>query len=145
MTKETPEQTSRRMAHQAVRDTKPEMVLRRLLFANGLRYRVDFRLPLPWRSSGDIVFPRLKLAVFVDGCFWHSCPDHGTRPQRNADWWAAKLDRNIERDRQTTEALRSAGWSVLRVWEHEAAGAAAQRIVDEVKRLQQAISDRCLK
>lgn len=111
--------TSRRMSLQRVRDTKPEMLLRRELHRRGLRYRVDAPLPELPRRRADILFPRAKLAVFVDGCFWHGCPDHKTAPANNGAWWAAKLDRNIERDRETDAHLRSLGWTALRVWEHE--------------------------
>jgi len=134
---ETPEQASRRMAQQAVRDTKPELRLRKLLFAHGLRYRVDYRLPLAARTKADIAFPRLRVAIFVDGCFWHACPQHGTRPNRNAAWWAAKLDRTRERDQHVADALLSNGWAVLRVWEHEDPETAAQRVIElvELRRL----------
>lgn len=110
------------------RDTKPELGLRRELHRRGLRYRVDVA-PLPGlRRRADVVFARRKVAVFVDGCFWHRCPDHGTDPKNNSDWWRAKLDRNVERDRDTDAALRAAGWHVARVWEHEDMAAAATTI-----------------
>lgn len=84
------------------------------------------------RSSPDVVFPRLRLAVFLDGCFWHRCPEHGTPPRANADYWRTKLDRNVARDRFNDEALRTAGWEVVRVWEHEDPCEAAERIADAV-------------
>ncbi|MCR5976558.1 DNA mismatch endonuclease Vsr [Gordonia jinghuaiqii] len=111
--------TSRRMSRQRTRDTEPEMLLRRELHRRGLRYRVDAPLPGLPRRRADILFTRAKLAVFVDGCFWHGCPEHKTAPTNNGAWWAAKLARNIERDRVTDTHLRSHGWTVLRVWEHE--------------------------
>lgn len=117
------------------RDTGPELALRRRVHRLGLRYRVHER-PIPsLRRTGDLVFRRLKLVVFVDGCFWHSCPDHGSMPTTRGDWWAAKLARTVERDRETNEALRDAGWTVLRVWEHEDPDEAAQRVVASVVRI----------
>lgn len=80
------------------------------------------------RRKADLVFSRLRVAVYVDGCFWHSCPDHATRPKANAEWWREKLERNVERDRDTDAQLREAGWEVVRIWEHEAVGDAVERI-----------------
>ena len=121
------------MSRQATRDTAPEMRLRRTLHALGLRYRVHVR-PLPeLRRTADIVFTRAKVAVFVDGCFWHSCPEHGTAPSANEAWWAAKLTKNVERDADTDRRLATAGWSVVRVWEHEDAAAASSRVADAVR------------
>ena len=111
--------TSQRMSRQRTRDTEPEMLLRRELHRRGLRYRVDAALPGLPRRRADILFSRARVAVFVDGCFWHACPEHKTTPAANGTWWAAKLARNIERDRETDDHLRSLGWTVLRVWEHE--------------------------
>lgn len=110
------------------RDTKPELEVRRLLHAAGLRYRVDYRLAPPLRVRGDIVFTRAKLVVFIDGCFWHGCPEHRTIPKRNADYWGPKLARNIERDRETDAALEALGWTVLRFWEHERPNEASSRV-----------------
>lgn len=101
------------------RDTKPELAIRRILHAQGLRYRVDFRLEPPLRARADVVFTRQRIAVFIDGCFWHGCPVHATQPKLNSDYWGPKLARNIERDRATDAALQKAGWTVLRYWEHE--------------------------
>jgi DNA mismatch endonuclease (patch repair protein) len=92
------------------RDTEPELRLRRRLHAMGLRYFVNRRPIKPLRRTADIVFPRLKIAVFVDGCFWHSCDQHGTTPSLHSDFWAAKLKRNAERDKETDALLRAAGW-----------------------------------
>lgn len=82
------------------------------------------------RRRADIVFSRARIAVFVDGCFWHSCPDHATRPTRNAAWWAEKLAKNVARDRETDAVLISAGWTVLRFWEHDDPALAAEAIED---------------
>lgn len=101
------------------RDTSPEMTLRRALHAAGLRYRVDFPLPFDRRRRADIVFPRQKVAVFVDGCFWHQCPEHYTAPKANSGFWAEKASANVARDRDTDTRLRDLGWTVLRFWEHE--------------------------
>lgn len=110
------------------RDTEPQLRLRSLLHAMGLRYRVSVR-PLPdLRWTADIVFRPSRAAVFVDGCFWHGCPEHGSQTRTNSDYWAPRLARNVERDKETNAALRAAGWKVIRVWEHEDAGEAAQRI-----------------
>src|SRR6478609_2227534 len=100
------------------RDTGPELGVRRLLHARGLRYRVDFA-PEGTRNRADIVFTRAHIAVFIDGCFWHGCPVHGTRPKSNQLYWDAKLRRNAERDAEVTARLTLLDWSVLRYWEHE--------------------------
>jgi DNA mismatch endonuclease (patch repair protein) len=116
------------MSRQRTRDTTPEMALRRLLHARGLRYRVDLPLPGLPRRRADITFPAQRVAVFVDGCFWHGCPEHRTEPKANAAWWAVKLHRNIERDRETDFKLRELGWTVIRIWEHEDPERAAERV-----------------
>lgn len=110
------------------RDTAPELLLRRELHRRGLRYRVNASPVKSLRCRPDILFPRQKVAVFVDGCFWHSCPEHGTAPQTNTAYWQAKLARNIERDRANDQALGQLGWTVVRVWEHESAELAAERV-----------------
>lgn len=103
--------------------------MRRLLHARGLRYRVD-TAPLPGvRRRADVVFTRVRVAVFVDGCFWHLCPVHGTSPKANGAWWRDKLEANVRRDRDTDARLAEAGWVVVRVWEHEPPAAAADRVV----------------
>ncbi|TFV81478.1 very short patch repair endonuclease [Microbacterium sp. dk485] len=110
------------------RDTSTELALRRQFHSRGLRYRVDFA-PIPGlRRRADIVFTRARIAVFIDGCFWHGCPIHASAPKRNADYWGPKLAANIDRDRDTDRRLETAGWRVMRFWEHEAPGAAADRI-----------------
>lgn len=114
-------------------DTKPEKALRSALHASGLRFRKDLRLDLgEVRPRPDVAFTRQKVAVFVDGCFWHACPEHGTTPSRNADYWTPKLARNVERDRLQDEALRSHGWKVIRVWEHEPIPGAVRNISQAV-------------
>jgi DNA mismatch endonuclease (patch repair protein) len=110
------------------RDTAPELAVRRLLHAAGFRYRVDFA-PLGGRRRADIVFTRPRIAVFIDGCYWHGCPEHATLPKRNAEYWLPKLARNIERDRETDDLLSASGWKVLRYWEHDDADDVARAIV----------------
>jgi DNA mismatch endonuclease, patch repair protein len=101
-------------------DTKPELALRRALHAMGYRFRKDYRLDLDGgrRVRPDIAFTARKIAVFVDGCFWHACPDHGSRPSVNQGYWTPKLQKNVERDRAADAALALAGWRVVRLWEH---------------------------
>ena len=100
-------------------NTKPELALRSALHAMGYRYRKDLRLDLPTRRvRPDIAFTARKVAVFVDGCFWHACPEHGRNPAVNEWYWAPKLRRTIERDRAADAALAAAGWRVVRIWEH---------------------------
>lgn len=119
---------SRKMSTLARRDTDAEMKLRRALHALGLRYRVQLPIPTSRRRTIDVAFTRAHLAVFVDGCFWHACPDHGARPRTNSEWWRWKLGRNTDRDRDTDRLLVEAGWEVLRVWEHEDPDEAALRV-----------------
>ena len=101
-------------------DTKPEMALRRALHQRGYRYRKDYRLDLDGgrRVRPDIAFTARKVAIFVDGCFWHACPEHGSKPRNNEWYWGPKLVRNVERDRLNDAALALAGWTVIRLWEH---------------------------
>jgi len=122
------EHKRRSMSRQRSRDTRPEMAVRRRLHALGYRYRVDYR-PLPdLRVRGDLVFTRARVVVFVDGCFWHRCPQHGTSPRHNGAWWQAKLDINVARDRATERRLAKDGWRVVRIWEHETPDDAVARI-----------------
>jgi DNA mismatch endonuclease (patch repair protein) len=116
------------MQRQARRDTKPELALRRELHRLGLRYRVDHAVIPGVRRRADVVFARAKVAVYVDGCFWHGCPQHATKPKANAEWWEDKLSANVARDRDTDERLRVAGWTVVRHWEHEDMSSAARTI-----------------
>lgn len=108
--------------------TAPELALRRALHASGYRYRVAYPIPGNRRRTIDIAFTRLKVAVFVDGCFWHGCPVHGTSPRANSAWWKTKLAANAARDADTTAELEARGWLVLRFWEHEAATEAARQV-----------------
>jgi DNA mismatch endonuclease (patch repair protein) len=110
------------------RDTGPEVRLRSELHGRGLRFRVNRRVEAGVRTTVDIVFPRERVAVYVDGCFWHQCPEHGTRPKTNGGWWSDKLDGNVARDRRNEAALAARGWQVIRVWEHEDVDTAAELI-----------------
>ncbi len=110
-------------------DTLPERLLGSALHSRGLRYRKDYRLDLAGRRvRPDLVFRGSRVAVFVDGCFWHRCPVHTAEPVANATYWRAKLDRNVERDRADDAVLAGAGWTVVRVWEHENPDDAARRV-----------------
>jgi DNA mismatch endonuclease (patch repair protein) len=117
----------RRMQATRQRDTPGEIALRKALRALGLRYRIDVTLP-GTRRRADVAFVRARVAVFVDGCFWHGCPKHGTWPKTNAAWWRSKIEGNRLRDKNTDVTLRIAGWTVLRFWEHTDAAVAARRV-----------------
>jgi DNA mismatch endonuclease, patch repair protein len=110
------------------RDTGPELALRRILHRRGLRYRIEAVVEQGIRCRADILFRPRRVAVFVDGCFWHRCPIHATDPTANAEYWQAKFDRTVSRDRANDTALIAAGWTVIRVWEHEDPCEAADRI-----------------
>ncbi|MFJ8620977.1 very short patch repair endonuclease [Streptomyces clavifer] len=115
------------------KDTGPELALRKLLYQRGLRYRVDTR-PIPEiRRRADLVFPGARVAVFVDGCYWHGCPDHYRPATKNAEFWQDKIEGNRNRDRETNDILRAADWTVMRVWEHEAPEVAAETIAEVVQ------------
>lgn len=116
------------MARVARRDTRPELELRRVLHRRGRRYRVDVAPDTSLRGRADIVFRQARVAVYVDGCFWHSCPEHGVLPKGNREWWREKLAATVRRDRSTEAALRERGWAVVRVWEHEDPELAADRV-----------------
>lgn len=113
------------------RDTKPELALRSLLHARGLRYRVDFPPIKGGRNRADVVFTRARVAVFLDGCFWHGCPEHYMPSKTNVGYWTPKIAANQERDRRVDMMLWRAGWTVVRVWEHDDPAAVA----DQVERL----------
>jgi DNA mismatch endonuclease, patch repair protein len=110
-------------------ETEPEIALRSALHSLGLRFRKDF----PLRIGGqvlrpDVVFTRARVAIYVDGCFWHRCPQHGTMPRANARYWREKLNRNVQRDREKDRLLTKAGWAVVHIWEHEDPTEAAEGI-----------------
>ena len=130
----TSDATRKSMQANKSQNTGPEMALRHELFRRGLRYRVGVA-PLPGvRRTVDIVFPRAKVAVLVDGCFWHGCPEHHRLPKNHSEYWNTKVTRNAERDKATTQLLENAGWHVIRLWEHEPVAEMAdlvQRAVEE--------------
>ena len=115
------------------RDTPCELALRSVVHRLGLRYRVDWPLP-GTRRRADLAFPRLRIAVMVDGCFWHSCPIHGTWPKANAPWWRKKILGNVARDWDTDAKLKAGGWKVLRFWEHDDPVRAARELAAVVRR-----------
>ncbi|MCX4698660.1 very short patch repair endonuclease [Streptomyces sp. NBC_01373] len=120
------------MSRQASRDTAAAMVVRQLLHAAGLRYRVNVPVPGMPRRTIDIAFAKAKIAIMLDGCFWHGCPDHATQPKANVEWWQAKLAKNMAKDAETTGHLTTEGWTVLRFWEHESPEHMAKRITASV-------------
>ncbi|MBE1465143.1 DNA mismatch endonuclease (patch repair protein) [Kibdelosporangium phytohabitans] len=130
---ETAPSVSKRMSKQKSRNTQVEVELRKALFAAGLRYRIHVR-PIPGvRREADIVFRSARVAVFVDGCFWHGCPQHATWPKNNAAFWRTKIETNRRRDTDTDARLDEAGWLSVRVWEHEPVRAAAERVREIVQ------------
>lgn len=133
---------SARMSRQASKDTNAELAVRRLLHAAGLRYRVEYPVPGMARRRIDVAFTRTKVAVLIDGCFWHGCPQHATQPKANAEWWRQKLDRNMARDLETTEHLTAQGWTVLRFWEHEGPEDVAAQVKAAVERRPAGRSDK---
>ena len=114
------------------RDTGPELALRRVLHARGLRYFVNRRPEAAIRRTADVVFPKAHVAVFVDGCFWHGCPQHHVAAKANAEFWAQKVARNRERDAETDLLLMERGWRVVRIWEHVSADVAADLVENAV-------------
>lgn len=122
------ESVSRAMHSMPEHSTGPEMAVRRMLHQRGLRYRVQYPVPGVPRRTIDIAFPGRKIAVFIDGCFWHGCSDHRNIPAHNRDWWQNKIIQNRSRDKDTDEKLRNAGWLVFRYWEHDS----VERIVSEI-------------
>jgi DNA mismatch endonuclease, patch repair protein len=119
-----------RMRRNTRTGTHPEVIVRSELHRRGLRFRKDLPLRMPGRVvRPDIVFTRARLAVFIDGCFWHSCPIHGNQPRANTDYWRGKLAINVARDRAIDEELTTAGWRVLRAWEHEHPADVAARVL----------------
>ena len=131
----TSEATRKSMQANKSRDTGPEIALRRELFRRGLRYRVGMA-PLPGvRRTVDIVFPGAKVAVFVDGCYWHGCPEHCRVPKTHSEYWDSKIKHNAERDLATTKTFEDAGWRVLRLWEHETVNEMADAVQQAVRPL----------
>lgn len=124
---------SRRMSARARQDTVPELALRRALHALGMRYRLQVPVPGNRRRKIDIAFVRQRIAVFVDGCFWHGCPTHGTQPATNREWWSWKITGNRDRDEDTDRLLQTMGWIPVRVWEHEDPAHAAARVEEIVR------------
>lgn len=126
-------EASRRMRRVRQQNTSAEAVLRRELYARGLRYRVQVPVLTRPRRGADVAFSGLRVAVFIDGCFWHGCPQHATWPKANADFWRSKILANKERDLDTDRRLREGGWAVVRAWAHEAPSDVASRVVSVVR------------
>jgi DNA mismatch endonuclease (patch repair protein) len=135
-------QVSAQMSRHPRKDTEPEVALRRVLFARGLRYRVHLPVPGWRRRTIDVAFPGVRVAVFVDGCFWHGCPEHGETPASNREWWRRKLDGNRRRDAETSEHLASLGWEVLRFWCHEDVAVMAEAVAARVDARRASVADR---
>ena len=136
-----PPERRRIMAANRRRDTTPELRLRSQLHRLGLRFRVDFPLCVEGRRPirPDIVFTRGHIAVFVDGCFWHGCPEHGSTPKTNQSYWTQKIARTRERDSEAGLLLQQSGWTVLRIWEHEPVPNAAERIFETLRALPESL------
>lgn len=130
-----PPAVRRNMQANRGRDTQPEMVVRKLLHARGLRFRVTQPLTVNRRRRADLTFTRVSLHVFIDGCFWHGCPEHFVAPKTNDEFWRTKIAMNKERDAETNELLVAAGFRVLRFWEHEDPNEVAVTIEREYRRL----------
>lgn len=126
-------EASLRMARVRQKGTDAELSLRKALHARGLRYRLHVPLLTKPRRVADIVFASARVAIFVDGCFWHGCPEHASWPKSNAQFWREKIETNRARDADTDRRLQASGWRVVRVWSHESAGDAAERIEDIVR------------
>ena len=126
------DQVRERMRAQPRQDTSCELALRSAVHALGLRYRVHRRPELYLRREADLVFLKEKVAVFVDGCFWHGCPEHHRTPSTHSSWWSQKMQRTRVRDAHTDEVLADCGWLVVRVWEHENPKEGAERVFDAV-------------
>lgn len=123
---------SRRMAKVRQKGTDAELVLRQEMYRIGLRYRIDYDVLKNPRRVADVAFPRRKIAVFVDGFFWHGCPEHATWPKRNAEYWRQKIEANRQRDANTNARLRAIGWAALRFWSHESPATAAAMVARAV-------------
>jgi DNA mismatch endonuclease, patch repair protein len=129
------EKRSKIMSNIRSKNTKPEIALRKALWAKGLRFRKYFG-----KEKIDIAFPKTKIAIFLDGCFWHSCPIHSHLPKSNKEYWTPKLKKNVERDKAKNKQLESEGWIVLRFWEHE-----LNNCEEIIKRIESEIEDRSVK
>lgn len=128
----TKKQRSYNMSMIKCRDTNPEISLRKLLFANGVRgYRINYKL----KGKPDVVFPKQKLAVFVDGCFWHKCPKCFVEPRTNKVFWKEKINSNIKRDKDVNKQLKKMGWKIIRIWEHEIKNEKIikRKVIDRIK------------
>jgi DNA mismatch endonuclease, patch repair protein len=125
------------MVANSSRESALELLLRQELFGRGLRFRKHLQVIRGLRCTPDLVFTRRRVAIFVDGCFWHRCPLHGTDPAANGDWWRRKLDANVARDRRNDAALTAAGWTVLRYWEHTP----VSEMADDVQRVLTRLSE----
>jgi len=121
-------QRSYNMSRIRGKNTKPELLLRKGLWQSGLRYRIHVKLP----GKPDIVFTRQRLVIFVDGCFWHGCPEHSVKPRTNSEFWNTKLSGNIERDKANDKKLTDLGWTVMRFWEHDVKKD-IERVIDNIK------------
>jgi DNA mismatch endonuclease (patch repair protein) len=131
------------MQTQKQRDTGCELAIRQHLFRLGIRYRIDCR-PVPdIPRKADIVIRRAKVALFIDGCFWHKCPQHWKPPKRHAAWWTDKVETTARRDRETSKMLQQSGWLVIRAWEHESAELVASRVVQAVQERDPFAAARC--
>ena len=133
-------ETSRRMAKVRQKGADAEIALRKELYRSGLRYRVDYEVLKKPRRVADVAFPGLKIAIFVDGCFWHGCPEHATWPKQNAEFWRQKIEKNRLRDADTNLRLLEVGWTVLRFWAHESPVEATQAVA---KMVAMARAERC--
>lgn len=122
---------SKQMSRMPRENSKPELNLRRALHKRGLRYRIHSQLP----GRPDISFGRARLAIFVDGCFWHACPEHGVLPKNNREWWRQKLESNVTRDRRKDQELAELGWTSLHIWEHTPPEQAADLVQQTRRRL----------
>ena len=125
--------TRKSMQGNRSRDTKPELAVRSAVHRRGLRFRVAARPAPEFPRTADLVLRKSRIAVFVDGCYWHGCPDHHTQPATNSEYWADRIARNIERDAETTAYLQQSGWNVLRFWEHEDPETVADRVQVSVR------------
>ena len=127
------EKTRSRMSNTRQRDNANEVALRSALHRRGLRFRLHRKILEGSTRTADIAFTRARLAIFVDGCFWHGCPIHGSWPKTNAEWWRQKIDANRRRDSDTNERLTAIGWKVLRIWEHEKIDAAVSMVENALR------------